>query len=540
MKKKIGFNLGKKRRMKSRKKRRGSEHQRQAVHKDKESHGDSHHGCVEVALLYAAQGLAVVPLHGTRDGKCSCSDPDCRQLGRHPRTKHGAEDATTVRSLIEKRWAKWPQAKAGVAVGTPSRVLVLVIEEPAGKESLRKLQRANHTLKKTVTIRDGKRRRIRLFRVPQDYAVRHQQLDGGLTVLGDGDILAMPSGIGSENAKCRFVDGRALGKVGIATARKWLLDHVSKDSPHIIKVDTIPIDSVVIGENRRSLNPEMVAQLAKSMAAIGQRMPITVRSVSDADDSTTVLVCGLHRIAAANSLGWTHIRAEFMAGDEKDARRWELAENLHHAHYQTALERDKQVAEFVQLTETLVISGQKVRKPGRPKGGIAEAARRLPMKGKTEHARRKSVERSIKAASVSPEAEAAAKAAGLDERQSAMLEIAKAKTPDAQIAKVHAIVARKAGSRAKSKAKKGTAKAAPKKLLSAKDKKSLVRLHAAWNKARKVKREFAKASAVVREQFLAEVRESVGDVQEESERETVTKSTKQNKKPKVLDPDDWC
>jgi hypothetical protein len=63
MKKKIGFNLGKKRRMKSRKKRRGSEHQRQAVHKDKESHGDSHHGCVEVALLYAAQGLAVVPLH---------------------------------------------------------------------------------------------------------------------------------------------------------------------------------------------------------------------------------------------------------------------------------------------------------------------------------------------------------------------------------------------------------------------------------------------------------------------------------------------
>jgi hypothetical protein len=194
----------------------------------------------------------------------------------------------------------------------------------------------------------------------------------------------------------------------------------------------------------------------------------------------------------------------------------------------------------VRLTETLVISGQKVRKPGRPKGGIAEAARRLPMKGKTEHARRKSVERSIKAASVLPEAEAAAKAAGLDERQSAMLEIAKAKTPEAQIAKVHAIVARKAASRAKGKAKKGTAKAAPKKLLSAKDKKSLVRLRAAWNKARKVKREFAKASAVVREQFLAEVRESVGDVQEEAERETTTKSTKQYKKPKVLDPDEWC
>jgi hypothetical protein len=296
---------------------------------------------------------------------------------------------------------------------------------------------------------------------------------------------------------------------------------------------------VVIGENSRSLNPEMVAQLAKSMAAIGQRMPITVRSVSDADDGTTVLVCGLHRIAAANSLGWTHIRAEFMAGDRMHAvGNWPRI-------FITLIIRQRSNAtskspNLCSSPKTLVISGQKVRQPGRPKGGIAEAARRLPMKGKTEHARRKSVERSIKAASVSPEAEAAAKAAGLDERQSAMLEIAKAKTPEAQIAKVHAIVARKAGSRAKGKAKKGTAKAAPKKLLSAKDKKSLVRLHAAWNKARKVKREFAKASAVVREQFLAEVRESVGDVQDEPERETATKSTKQNKKPKMLDPDEWC
>jgi ParB-like chromosome segregation protein Spo0J len=509
---------------------------------DKESSGVISR--IDVALQYAAKGLAIIPLHGTKDGKCTCGVPDCRQPGRHPRTKHGVEDATTERSLIEKRWAEWPQARAGVALGTPSRVLALVIEGAAGRESLRKLQRANHSLKKTVTIRDGKRR-IRLFRVPQGYTVRHQQLDGGLTVLGDGDLLVMPSGTASENAKCRFVDGRALSKVEIATAPKWLLDHVNKDSPHIIKVSSIPIDDVLIGENRRSLNPEMVAQLAESMAAIGQRISVTVRSVSDGDDSKTILVSGLHRLEAAKLLGWTHIRAEFMAGDEKDARQWELAENLHHAGYRTALERDKQVAEWVRLTEDRVISGQNVRKPGRPEGGIAEAARRLPIKGKTYEARRKSVERSIKAASVSPEAEEAAKAVGLDNRQSAMIEIAKQKTPEAQIAKVHAIVARKPASRGKArsqgKAKKETAKLSAKdKKLSAKDQKCLACLNAAWDKSPKVKRAFAKASAVVRELFVADILESVDDVQEESERETVTKSTKQNKKPTVDDPDEWC
>jgi hypothetical protein len=274
MTKKIGLVWGKKRRMKSRKKRRGSEHQRQGVHKNKESSSDANRS--QVALLYAAQDLAVVPLHGTKDGKCTCGVPDCRQPGRHPRTKHGVDDATTERSLIEKRWAEWPKAKAGVAAGTPSRVLALVIEGPAGKESLRKLQRANHPLKKTVTVRDGKRR-IRLFRVPEDYVVRHQQLDGGLTVLGDGDLLVMPSGTGSATAKCRFVNGRALGKVKIATAPKWLLDHAKKDSPHIIKVDTIRIDDVVIGENRRSLNPELVAS-ETDRTVIGNLWPIAAKS----------------------------------------------------------------------------------------------------------------------------------------------------------------------------------------------------------------------------------------------------------------------
>ena len=72
----------------------------------------------------------VVPLHGKKkDGGCTCGDPDCRQLGRHPRTKHGVEDATTERSLIEKRWAEWPHARIGVALGTPSRVLALSSKE---------------------------------------------------------------------------------------------------------------------------------------------------------------------------------------------------------------------------------------------------------------------------------------------------------------------------------------------------------------------------------------------------------------------------
>ena len=47
-------------------------------------------------------------------------------------------------------------------------------------------------MKRTVTILEDKRR-ITLFRVPKGSGVRHQQLGDELTVLGDGDVLVMPS-----------------------------------------------------------------------------------------------------------------------------------------------------------------------------------------------------------------------------------------------------------------------------------------------------------------------------------------------------------
>ena len=435
---------------KSCKKRHGNEDQRQGV-QNTES-GDSDRRRMQWALLYAAEGLHVVPLHGKReDGCCTCGAPDCPQLGRHPRTKIAVEGATTERSLIEKRWAEWPHARIGVALGTPSRVLALTIEGAAGKESLRKLLERNEALKKTVTIGDGEFV-IRLFRVPAGCTARHRELDKGLTILGDGDLMVMPSRIGL--AKPGFLKGRALGEVEIAEAPKWLIDQCARQVARVLKADEIKIADVLIGENRRSLNPEKVAEIADSIATIGQTSPITVRRL---EDGKLVLVDGLHRLRATESLGRTHIRAEIMEGDDIEARLWEIAGLLHRANL-TAFEEAERLAEWVRLTEAREpVSGQKVQKSGgRPEGGIAKAARRLPVKGKTRDARRKRIERAIKIAAMSPEAKAAVRKAGLDDHQSALCQIANQKGRKAQVAKVEEIAARKAGAR--HRATRGTAK----------------------------------------------------------------------------------
>ena len=96
---------------------------------------------------------------------------------------------------------------------------------------------------------------------PQGCTVRHRELDKGLTILGDGDLVVMPSRTGI--AKPGFLKDRAVGEVEIAEAPKWLLDQCARQVPRVLKVDEIKIADVLIGENRRSLNPEKVAEISR-------------------------------------------------------------------------------------------------------------------------------------------------------------------------------------------------------------------------------------------------------------------------------------
>jgi ParB-like chromosome segregation protein Spo0J len=142
---------------------------------------------------------------------------------------------------------------------------------------------------------------------------------------------------------------------------------------------------------------------------------------------------GLHRLQAALLNGATHINAIVMIGGPRKARLWQFEENLVRVE-PTVLEHSIDVARWIKAKEKeKPVLGQLDRQPrgGRPKGGVALAARMLPVAGKSDEARRKSVDRALKIAGVSADAQDAAKAAGLDDNQSALLQIAGAPTPQA-------------------------------------------------------------------------------------------------------------
>jgi hypothetical protein len=74
--------------------------------------------------------------------------------------------------------------------------------------------------------------------------------------------------------------------------------------------------------------------------------------------------------------------------------------------------------------------------------GISAAARELVMLGKTDAGRRKHIERALKIANLPPKVKAAAVEAELQNKRSALLEIATEKGLEAQLKKIEEILAR--------------------------------------------------------------------------------------------------
>jgi hypothetical protein len=200
-------------------------------------------------------------------------------------------------------------------------------------------------------------------------------------------------------------------------------------------VRLVPIADIRVPPGLTPCNPRNLGFLARSRCV----KPITV-----IDTPTGPLLVGdPHWLEVAKARGRSRVECLFTSADEIDARLTEIEEILHHAGL-PVLDKAALVVEWLKTWERRHISGQDVQEftVGRPHGGIAQAARVLCVPGKTEEARRKSIERAITIDSIVSEAKDAAKRAGLDDVQSALLAIANEESA-AQLAKVRELVERK-------------------------------------------------------------------------------------------------
>jgi Bifunctional DNA primase/polymerase, N-terminal len=128
----------------------------------------------DAAVGYASRGIPVLPLHYpllhrnglqpvTEDQRssvgrtsCSCRDPGCGQVGKHPLgnlVPHGVKDATCNRARILAWWTGHPQAN--IALATGHGFDVLDVDGPQGAHAIEELAAAHDLHSSGPLVRTG-------------------------------------------------------------------------------------------------------------------------------------------------------------------------------------------------------------------------------------------------------------------------------------------------------------------------------------------------------------------------------------------------
>ena len=182
--------------------------------------------------LYARRGWLVIPLHGIRDGQCTCQEwrdtngkGPCPTPGKHPRIRSWQERATTDMAQIEQWFSHdFRGSNIGIATGADSGIFVLDVDpKNGGEESLESLIAKHGRLPDTIQAITGSGGRHFYFSHPGELVRNDVALLPGLDIRGDGGMVVAPPSM-HISGRCYDWDGLDGFNAPILPAPKWLLN----------------------------------------------------------------------------------------------------------------------------------------------------------------------------------------------------------------------------------------------------------------------------------------------------------------------------
>lgn len=188
------------------------------------------------ALRYAELGWRVFPVHGIRNGSCTCGNASCQRPGKHPvrdLVQDGLKSATTNAALIAAWWTNAPWANVAVRTGPDSGIWVLDVDagEKGGQDSLDVLVHDHGALPDTAEAMTGGGGRHLIWRYPDGRRIGTgtNRLGAGLDIRGEGGyIVVEPSLHISGQAYAWEGSSDPLEGAEIAEAPEWLLDLIEE------------------------------------------------------------------------------------------------------------------------------------------------------------------------------------------------------------------------------------------------------------------------------------------------------------------------
>lgn len=161
----------------------------------------------EQALAYAQAGFPVFPVHtpelpylGAEEYVCSCGNPNCSNVGKHPRTTQGFKAATTDLAQVDKWWSTWPEANIGMPTGTPSGLIVIDADTDAATKFI-----LDQAIPDMLDASSGRGVHFYFLR-PDNIRITNSagKLAPGLDVRGEGGYVVLPSSLHRSGSRYQW------------------------------------------------------------------------------------------------------------------------------------------------------------------------------------------------------------------------------------------------------------------------------------------------------------------------------------------------
>lgn len=195
------------------------------------------------AAELAHRGFRVFPVHSVTDsGSCTCGNPACGSIGKHPVASGWQQSATADYEDAFSAWVENPTANIGVLTGGPNGVVVLDVDDRhGGSDSLAKIEAEHGPLPATWTVTTGNGRHL-YFRGDSTPIRNGAALLPGLDIRGEGGFVVAPG-----------------SKHGNGSVYQWATD------PNAVTLSPIP--SFLVELTKRGRTPEV------SLPADGEKIP---------------------------------------------------------------------------------------------------------------------------------------------------------------------------------------------------------------------------------------------------------------------------
>ena len=157
---------------------------------------------LEWASRYASIGYHIFPLHGIKDGKCTCGKKTCTTPGMHARVEDWQHAATTSTATILEWLEKWPDSGIACTTGKQSNLFCISIDGSEGLQYTADIKAQFEDLGNPAVATYGEYKRNLFFNYPDFIGIPQEtfNLNHQIKVSGENCWVHLPSSLSdSEN-----------------------------------------------------------------------------------------------------------------------------------------------------------------------------------------------------------------------------------------------------------------------------------------------------------------------------------------------------